>query len=112
MEVDVIRELISLDREAQKRVEQAHEMKVNLIKKIAEDENKISKEDSILTTYAISTNIRLSMYEAGFYIYEIRPTKRKITLAFKNKEEKIGKYIDMELKKIRNKDAKSLKDSL
>ncbi|NLW53028.1 MAG: hypothetical protein GXY87_06685 [Tissierellia bacterium] len=44
MEVDVIRELISLDREAQKRVEQAHEMKVNLIKKIAEDKNKISKE--------------------------------------------------------------------
>ena len=28
--------------------------------------------------------------------------KRKITLAFKNKEEKTGKYIDMELKKIRN----------
>ena len=51
------------------------------------------------------------MYEAGFYIYEIRPTKRKITLAFKNKEEKIGKYIDMELKKIRNKDAKALFDS-
>lgn len=44
MEVDVIRELISLDREAQKRVEQAHEMKVNLIKEIAEDKNKISKE--------------------------------------------------------------------
>ncbi len=80
-------------------------------KEYFEDIYKISKEDSILTTYAISTNIRLSMYEARFYIYETRPTKRKITLAFKNKEEKIGKYIDMELKKIRNKDAKALFDS-
>lgn len=51
------------------------------------------------------------MYEARFYIYETRPTKRKITLAFKNKQNKIGKYIDMELKKIRNKDAKALFDS-
>ena len=80
-------------------------------KEYFEDIYKISKEDSILTTYAISTNIRLSLYEAGFYIYETRPTKRKITLAFKNKKEKIGKYIDMELKKIRNKDAKALFDS-
>ena len=40
------------------------------------------------------------MYEAGFYIYETKPTKRKITLAFKNKQEVIGKYIDMELKKL------------
>ena len=51
------------------------------------------------------------MYEAGFYIYETRPTKRKITLAFKNKEDKIVKYIDMELKKSRNKEAKALFDS-
>lgn len=70
----------------------------------------ISKNSSIITTYAISTNIRLSMYEAGFFIYETRPTKRKITLAFKNKQEIIGKYIDMELKKLRNKDAYALLD--
>ena len=72
---------------------------------------KICKKNSIITTYAISTNIRLSMYEAGFFIYETRPTKRKITLAFKQEQLIIGKYIDMELKKIRNKEAKALFDS-
>ncbi|AXK47973.1 hypothetical protein CRU87_09580 [Aliarcobacter trophiarum LMG 25534] len=72
---------------------------------------KICKNNSIVTTYAISTNIRLSMYESGFYIYETRPTKRKITLGFKKEQMMIGKYIDMELKKIRNKDAKALFDS-
>ena len=80
-------------------------------KEYFEDIYKISKEDSILIIYAIFINIILFMYEAGFFIYETRPTKRKITLAFKNKEEKIGKYIDMELKKSRNKDAKALFDS-
>ena len=80
-------------------------------KEYFEDIYKISKKDSILTTYAISTNIRLSMYEAGFFIYESRPTKRKITLAFKQKQMIIGKYIDMELKKIRNKESKALFDS-
>ena len=70
----------------------------------------ISKNSSIITTYAISTNIRLSMHEAGFFIHETRPTKRKITLAFKNRQELIGKYIDMELKKLRNKDAYMLLD--
>ncbi|MBP7251614.1 MAG: hypothetical protein KA986_05520, partial [Aliarcobacter sp.] len=80
-------------------------------KEYFEDIYKISKENSILTTYAISTNIRLSMYEAGFFIYETRPTKRKITLAFKQEQLIIGKYIDMELKKIRNKEAKALFDS-
>jgi len=64
-----------------------------------------------LTTYAISTNIRLSLYEAGFFIYELRPTKRKITLAFKQKQNIIGKFIDMKLKKERNKSAHALYDN-
>lgn len=72
---------------------------------------RISKVNSILTTYAISTNIRLSLYEAGFTIYELRATKRKITIAFKQRQENIGKYIDMELKKLRNPNAKVLYDN-
>ena len=61
--------------------------------------------DSVLTTYSIATNVRLSLYEAGFEIYEINPTgKRKQTLAFKSKVDIGAKYIDIQLKKQRNKD--------
>lgn len=80
-------------------------------KEYFDDIFRISNFNSILTSYAISTNIRLSMYEAGFFIYESRPTKRKITLAFKQKQNLIGKYIDMELKKQRNINAKALYDN-
>jgi hypothetical protein len=50
------------------------------------------------------------MYEAEFFIYENRPVKRKITLAFKQKQDLIEKYVDMELKKQRNKEAVALYD--
>jgi tRNA U34 5-methylaminomethyl-2-thiouridine-forming methyltransferase MnmC len=67
-----------------------------------------------ITTYAISTNIRLSQYESGFEIYEFRSdkTKRKQTLAVKEKlqENENLKYIDMELKQQRNTEARSLSD--
>lgn len=66
--------------------------------------------ESILTTYSIATPVRLSLYKAGFFIYEYVPTKRKITLAFNNKASSMGKYIDMELKQQRNKEAKPLLD--
>ncbi|WP_419770815.1 MAG: tRNA (5-methylaminomethyl-2-thiouridine)(34)-methyltransferase MnmD [Candidatus Marinarcus sp.] len=71
---------------------------------------KACSKNAIITTYAIATPIRLSMHEAGFSIYEFIPQKRKITLGFKQKQSFIGKYVDMELKKIRNKEAKSLVD--
>ncbi len=80
-------------------------------KEFFDDLYNTSKQNSILTTYAISTNIRLSLYEAGFFIYELRPTKRKITLAFKQKQNIIGKFIDMKLKKERNKSAHALYDN-
>ncbi|MFA7082910.1 MAG: MnmC family methyltransferase [Arcobacteraceae bacterium] len=66
---------------------------------------------AIVTSYAIATPIRLSMFEAGFEIYEHIPTKRKITLGFKIKQEKIGKYVDMKLKQERNRTAKALYDN-
>lgn len=71
-----------------------------------------SKSCMIMTSYSISTNVRLSMYEAGFFIYEINPTgKRKQTIALKEKIDKIdAKYIDMELKKDRNPTAKAIYD--
>lgn len=73
---------------------------------------KISNENTILTTYAVSTNIRLSLYEAGFEIYQITPVKKKQTIAFKTKQNIDAKYIDMELKKERNKEAKAIYDKI
>ncbi len=71
---------------------------------------KLSKEDTIITTYSIATPVRLSMYEAGFNIYEYIPKIKKQTLAFKEKQEILGKFIDMQLKKQRNIQAKALRD--
>jgi len=70
----------------------------------------LCNETAIVTTYAIATPIRLSMFEAGFEIYEHIPTKRKITLGFKQKQNIIGKYIDMPLKQQRNPTAKAICD--
>ncbi|MFA6741857.1 MAG: MnmC family methyltransferase [Arcobacteraceae bacterium] len=79
-------------------------------KEYFDDIYKLCKKDCIMSSYAVATPIRLSMNEAGFFIYEHRPVKRKITLAFKQKQELIGKFVDMELKKQRNKEAVALYD--
>jgi tRNA U34 5-methylaminomethyl-2-thiouridine-forming methyltransferase MnmC len=71
---------------------------------------KVSNEDVIMTTYSVATPVRLSMYEAGFEIYEIKPLKRKQTLAFKYKVSINAKYIDMEHKKRVNKEAYAIHD--
>ncbi len=71
---------------------------------------KLSHNDTIITTYSIATPVRLSMYEAGFNIYEYIPKIKKQTLAFKSKQNILGKFIDMELKKQRNTQARALKD--
>lgn len=72
---------------------------------------KACSNDAILTTYSISTNVRLSLFEAGFEIYEINPTgNRKQTIALKEKKDINAKYIDMKLKMQRNKEAKAIYD--
>lgn len=72
---------------------------------------KLCNKDSILTTYSISSDVRLSMYKAGFFIYEINPTKkRKQTISLKNDKNNSYKYIDMELKQIRNPNIQIIKD--
>lgn len=72
----------------------------------------ISSEDTIVTTYSIATNVRLSLYEAGFEIYEINPIgKKKQTFAIKEKKSLDAKYIDMELKKQRNTEATAIYDN-
>ena len=79
-------------------------------KEYFDDIFKLCKEDSIMSSYAVATPIRLSMYEANFFIYQHIPTKRKITIATKNKQNIIGKYVDMELKKQKNEKAVALYD--
>ena len=79
-------------------------------KEYFDDIYKLCKEDCIMSSYAIATPIRLSMYEANFLIYEHRPVKRKITLATKKEQNLLGKFIDMELKKQRNTKALALYD--
>lgn len=79
-------------------------------KEYFDDIYRISNKESILTTYSIATPVRLSLHEAGYYVYQYSPIKRKATLCFKQKQEKIGKFIDMELKQQRNKEAKAIYD--
>ncbi|WP_121627639.1 tRNA (5-methylaminomethyl-2-thiouridine)(34)-methyltransferase MnmD [Poseidonibacter antarcticus] len=79
-------------------------------KEYFDDIYKLCKQDCVMSTYSVATPIRLSMNEAGFYIYEYRPVKRKITLASKIKKTILGKFIDMDLKRQRNKEAKAIYD--
>ncbi len=72
----------------------------------------ILKNDAILTTYSIATPIRLSIYTNNLLIYEYKPiNSNRITIALNKKQiNNQFKFIDMELKKIRNKTAKPLYD--
>lgn len=67
-------------------------------------------DDAILTTYSTAAAIRLGLYENGFLIFVHRAEKmRYSTVASLQMLDRL-EYIDMELKKIRNPTAKSLKD--
>ena len=72
----------------------------------------ILNDDAIITTYSIATPIRLSIYNNELNIYEYKPdNSNRITIALNKKEREINyKYIDMELKKQRNKTATALQD--
>jgi predicted Zn-dependent protease len=70
----------------------------------------IAKNDAILTTYSIAAAIRLGLYENGFFIYLYKAKlMRDSTVASLKKLDNL-EYIDMELKKIRNPSARSLRD--
>ena len=74
------------------------------------DLKNISKEDVILTTYSVSTPIRLALYENGFRVYN--PPKSSVRSGTIASLSKLNlEIIDMELKKQRNLRAKALLDS-
>ena len=70
----------------------------------------ICHEDVILTTYSTAAAIRLGLYENGFYIFIHRAEKMRYSTVASLKKVEGLEYIDMELKKIRNREARSLKD--
>ena len=74
------------------------------------DIESICKEDTVLTTYSSAAAIRLGLYENGFYIFVHRAELMRFsTVASLNMLEGF-EYIDMELKKVRNPTARSMKD--
>lgn len=66
------------------------------------------KKKSLITTYSIATNVRLSIYENDLYIYECNFSKKKSTIALNYKIDL--KAVDMERKKRLNPEAKALFD--
>ena len=70
----------------------------------------IAKEDVILTTYSTAATVRLGLYENGFLIFVHYGAMTRYSTIASRKMLKDLEYIDMELKKIRNPTAKSLKD--
>ena len=71
----------------------------------------ICKEDAILTTYSTAAAIRLGLYENGFYIFVHRAEMMRYSTVASLQMLEGLEYIDMELKKIRNSEARSMKDS-
>ncbi len=70
----------------------------------------ICKEDAILTTYSTAAAIRLGLYENGFYIFVHRAEMMRYSTVASLKMLEDMEYIDMELKKQRNTEARSMKD--
>ena len=73
------------------------------------DIRKISHNDTILTTYSTAIAIRMGLYENGFKIFVVYGEGVRYSTVSSPKMLDI-KYIDMELKKSRNLEARSLRD--
>lgn len=67
-------------------------------------------DDAILTTYSTAAAIRLGLYENGFYIFVHRAEMMRYSTVASLKMLDNFEYIDMELKKVRNVEAKSMRD--
>jgi hypothetical protein len=70
----------------------------------------ICKEDAILTTYSTAIATRMGLYENGFFIFIHQATLARGSTVASLKMLDSLEYIDMELKKIRNRQACSMKD--
>jgi len=68
-------------------------------------------KDAIVTTYSTAAAIRLGLYENGFNIFVHRAEKMRFSTVASLVELAGLEFIDMELKKVRNQKARSLKDA-
>ena len=75
------------------------------------DVRAICNDDTILTTYSTAAAIRLGLYENGFYIFVHRAEMMRYSTVASLVMLDSLEYIDMELKKIRNTEARSMRDS-
>ena len=74
------------------------------------DVRAICSADAILTTYSTAAAIRLGLYENGFYIFVHRAEMMRYSTVASLEMLEGLEYIDMELKKVRNTEARSMKD--
>lgn len=74
------------------------------------DIRSICQDDAILTTYSTAAAIRLGLYENAFYIFVHRAQMMRYSTVASLKMLEGLEYIDMELKKIRNTEARSMRD--
>ena len=74
------------------------------------DVRTICNDDAILTTYSTAAAIRLGLYENDFLIFVHRAEMMRYSTVASLKMLQGLEYIDMELKKVRNKEAKSMRD--
>jgi len=70
----------------------------------------ICEEDAVLTTYSSAAAIRLGLYENGFLIFIHRAERMRYSTVASLKMLESFEYIDMELKKVRNPTAHSMRD--
>ena len=75
------------------------------------DIRNICKEDALLTTYSTAAAIRLGLYENDFFIFVHSAELMRDSTVASLKMLKDLQYIDMELKKERNPQARSMKDA-
>jgi tRNA U34 5-methylaminomethyl-2-thiouridine-forming methyltransferase MnmC len=79
-------------------------------KEYFKDIRAICSDDAIITTYSTAIATRMGLYENGFEIFlYYGENARRSTIASPKMIEEL-EHVDMELKKQRNKDARSLKD--
>ena len=72
----------------------------------------LCNDDAILTTYSTAAAIRLGLYENGFFIYVHRAEMMRYSTVASLKMLEGLEYIDMELKKSRNSEARSHTDAM
>jgi len=71
----------------------------------------LCQDDAILLSYSTAAAVRLGLYENGFYLFVHRGEKTRYSTVASLQMLDEFEYIDMELKKRRNPDAQSMRDS-